>query len=990
MKRLLLTFLYLLDIFTSDARQYDLTAKHITTVNGLPTNIVSQIWQTNDGFMWFETRSGVCRYDGYSIQLFDSNDTPVPSKAPDLKTFDAEWKRDGHGKLTRIGKNGSRHTWQLIPKEVIDYTRNDHFHVADVDEHTEAISTYGAGLYLYDKPTGELTCIESEVINTPYLTGLFVDRTGCIWVAEDYLGVTCLRLNRLKYEHRLIKQSRIHDANHIRCIAELGNEKILCSNQMGELFEYNPNREQVSFLRSMESKVYAALTDTHGNFWIGTRGAGLFKNDQKVEGLPSADIYYIAEDESHGQWIAMLGGGVAHLYPDGSIETFLIDKNCHDIRQDGKGCWWVAAEDSLFRLKKENGQWKEESVMPGYFVCLCIASDGTVWAGGIGCGLVNARYLQSYTIKNGMANDNVYAIVEDHQHRIWTGTEEGLSCLTPKTNDIQNHRISESQLANVFNERTALCLPDGRLLFGSHNGIVEIKKSNLTIKSTSIKSLVTELLVNGERESFDKRLSYTENNLMFRFSNFQYAMLQNVLYQYRLDGIDRDWCQPTKDNAAIYRNLPPGQYTFRIRSNNGLGVWGEETTLSIVIHQPWWNTWWAWTIYLLFLTVMVIVAFRVLHLRRRLDMERKMSAFKRDFYNRIERELRNPVNVLQGATENVQLSGTSKTTVQSLRRGSKRILKLMDMIQQFHLLNDMEVQFKAEQDAINEETEQHFRAIQQAIHDEEKEFKELAPPPINTQVILLVEDDEDNLTHLSDTLNPYFRVVGCTSMSECEMLIQKELPTLMLLDITADEKTGRNLTKRLKEEHPGLSIIHLSSFNDDARQLRSLRSGAADYIVKPFSGKVLIERVRKTIEQTSEPSPLTPHLIPADAPTRSLSLLTKAKDKKFLEQFQAILDSHIDDVNFSVEQFAELMHLGRTQFYKRVKELTGESPVQHLHRARLDYAAHLLRESRMTVEEVMTHAGFSSPTHFYNSFRKQFGMSPKELRQTGRPEDRMS
>ena len=986
MKQLLLTFLYLLAVFTTHARQYDLTAKQITTVNGLPTNIVSQIWQTNDGFMWFETRSGLCRYDGYSIQLFDSDATTIPSKESNLKTVEAEWQRDGQGKMTRIGKNGSRQTWQLIPKEVINYTRNDHFHVADVDERTEAISTYGAGLYLYDKPTGELTCIDIEVINTPYLTGLFVDRTGCIWVVEDYLGVICLQLKKLQYQHRLIKQSRIQDANHIRCMAELGNENILCSNQMGELFVYNPKREQVSYLKSMESKVYAALTDTQGNLWIGTRGDGLFKNDQKVEGLPSADVYYLAEDKNYGLWIAMLGGGVAHLYPDGSIETFLKDKNCHDIRREKDDCWWVAAEDSLYRLKKENGQWKEESVMPGYFVCLCIASDGTVWAGGIGCGLVNARYLQSYTIKNGMANDNVYAIVEDHQHRIWMGTEEGLSCLTPKTNDIQNHRISESQLANVFNERTALCLPDGRLLFGSHNGIVEIEDSILNIENSPIKTLVTELLVNGERESFDKRLSYTENNLMFRFSNFQYAMLQSVLYQYRLDGIDKDWCKPTKDNVAIYRNLPPGQYTFRVRSNNGLGVWGEETAISIIIHQPWWNTWWAWLLYALTACIIayisIIVVRRIMRLHRQVEVERQVSAFKTDFYNRIERELRNPVNVLRGAAENVQLSGTSKTTVQSLRRGSQRMLKLMDMIQQFHRLNDVEMQVKAEQDAMNEEAELHFRTIQQTIHAGEQEFRELAPPPINEQTILVVEDDEDSLTHLTDTLNPYFRIVSCQSMSECIKALEEQRPSALLVDITADEKEYIELTKRLHKEHTTLPVIHLSSFSDDARQLRSLRAGAADYITKPFSGRVLVERVRKTIKQT--PSPLTTYPSPL---ILHPSPLTDVKDKKFLDRFHAILSQHITDENFSVEQFAELMHLGRTQFYKRVKELTGESPVQHLHRARLDYAAHLLRESRMTVEEVMTHAGFSSPTHFYSSFRKQFGMSPKELRQTGRRED---
>lgn len=863
----------------------------------------------------------------------------------------------------------------MIPEDIIAYTRNAHFHVADVDERTEAVTTYGSGLYLYDKPTGELTCIKNGVISNPYLTGLFVDQTGCIWIIEDYLGVKCLRMNSLRYyRHSIVTGSNIQDANHVRCLAPMGNGRLFCSNQMSNVYDYDIVSGRASFLKQTEKRVYAALTDRQGNEWIGTRGAGLFKNNQHQEGLTSQNIFQLREDDKDGIWIAMFEGGTAHLKANGEIKTFLKGKKCHDNIQDEEGNWWVAAEDSLYVVKGR----RVDSVIKGFFVCLFRDRDDVIWAGSIGSGLVRCQDGKAYTVKSGLENDNIYAVVQDQQGVLWLGTEDGLSSINPYTEDIQNYHFSDSQLANVFSERAAVSLSDGRLLFGTHDGIVVIDNPQMAMKNSSPKTSVVGLLVNGENmdnlSSSALNFKYTENNLTFEYSNFQYATLGSVLYQYKLDGIEKEWCHPTKEHIAVYRRLSPGRYTFHVRSNNGMGVWGEETTMEVNIRQPWWNTWWAWTLYLVLLTVIVIVTFRILHLHRKLDMERRMSAFKRDFYNRVERELRNPVNVLQGATENVQLSGTSKTTVQSLRRGSKRILKLMDMIQQFHLLNDLEVQVQSEQDAINEETEQRFRDIQQAIHDEEKEFKELAPPPINTQTILIVEDDEDNLTHLSDTLNSFFRVVGCPSMSACETLVGEVQPALMLLDITADEKTARELTRRLKEEQPGLPIIHLSSFNDDAQQLRSLRSGAADYVVKPFSGKVLIERVRKAIVNVSSDN--------GEKEPDGHGVLTDVRDKRFLDVFRAVLAQHVADENFSVEQFAALMGLGRTQFYKRVKVLTGETPVQHLHRTRLEYAAGLLRDSSMTVEEVMLRSGFHSPTHFYQAFRKHFGMSPKALRES--------
>ena len=404
-----------------------------------------------------------------------------------------------------------------------------------------------------------------------------------------------------------------------------------------------------------------------------------------------------------------------------------------------------------------------------------------------------------------------------------------------------------------------------------------------------------------------------------------------------------------------------------------MGQWGDESVYAFTIHQPWWNTWWAWILYFFIFAAAAVAIWRISCLHRQIDVERRVAAFQKDFYDRIEHELRNPVNVLLGASENVQVGGTSKTTVQSLRRGSKRMLGLMDMIRQFHKLNDMEMQVKAEKDAMNDETEKRFRQIVSSIHAEEKEYREMAPPPINNLTLLIIENDEDNLTHLTDTLNPYFRIVGSCQMEKCEELVTTHRPSLIIIDTSVKEKEVYELTRSMHDGYPTLPIIHLSSCNDDTHQLRSLRSGAVDYIVKPFSGKVLLERVRKILE-----SPVTSSKeIEA---TGANDVLTDVKDKKFLDRMKTTLEAHISDENFSVEQWASLMNLGRTQFYKKVKELTAQTPVQHLHSARLDYAGRLLRETNLTVEEIMLRAGYHNPTYFYQSFKKKFGISPRVYR----------
>ncbi|MBR0275745.1 MAG: helix-turn-helix domain-containing protein [Prevotella sp.] len=964
MKRPVLYLLLTIIAQMAYSRHYDLTVQRISTADGLPTNIVSRIWQDKTGFMWFETRSGMCRYDGYQIQMFSDDDSMKAKKSERLTTRDAEWRREGKGRLARHGKDGSHRSWQLIEETIVDYTRNDHFHVADVDERTEAISTYGGGLYLYDKPTGELTRIDQGKISNPYLTYLYVDRTGCIWVAEDYLGVTCLRLNRLNYQrHQIEPEPRILDENNVRHMIMPGSGQLLLSNQTGGLFLYRIAEGQASVIRRLNHRAYAILKDKDGQLWIGTRGGGLLHGQQRIEGLPSNDIFAITEDGKGGLWIAMLKGGIGHMNSKGTLELFLEGKDCHDIKRDAKGQWWVAAEDSLYIIDVRGKQKKVKAVADGYFVCLCPDSAGKMWAGSVGKGLMDCQSKKYYTTTNGLTNNNVYAIVEDSSGYIWAGTEEGLSCLNPVTGDMQNYHFTDSRLSNVFNERAAVCMKDGRLFFGTHDGIIEIVSERVKTENNSPQTAITEASANDRLGS-----------LTFTFSNFQYALLSSVLYQYRLDGIDEEWSYPTKEHTAIYRNLPPGEYTFHVRSNNGNGVWGKVCTATLRISPPWWNTWWAWCMYACLAAALCWLIVRAIRLRQSLNVERRVSAFQKDFYDRIERELRNPVNILQGAAENVQLSGTSKTTVQSLRRGSKRMLKLMDMLREFHSLNDIQKKVQAERDSMNEETERRFLDIRQTIHNQEEDFREMTPPPANEQFILIVEDDEDNMTHLRDTLSPLFRIIECRQANDCEDMIQHQKPHTVLIDITADEKQARSLTKIIRDKYQDIPVIHLSSFSDNAHQLSSLRAGACDYIIKPFSGKILIERIKKALQSPAKSVPPTA----ATTETPSTEVLTDVKDRKFLERFQHIMTAHVGEENFSVEQCAELMNLGRTQLYKRVKALTGETPIQHLHRARIEYAAQLLRESNATVENVMLRTGFHSPTHFYNAFKKHFGMSPKE------------
>lgn len=999
MKRTIIVILFTILTLFVTARKYEVFTKRLTLTDGLPSLLVYHIWQDKEGYMWFSSPVMLARYDGYQIRTFPTDSVKEPQATLEkLKTKNAVYVKNTLGRLERRGRDGSVLSWQLVPLQVVRYTKKQRFNVVDLDENTEAISTYGGGLYFFDKMTQSLTKIH-EVGDNALISFMYIDRTGCLWLVESNVGVVRVQIGTLQYKQIMLeKEQLVQGDNSIRYINTLGGSNVVISNDNRELYTCDMVTMKPTYLCHTEAKMYAFqnANTPEKPLWFASRTKGIWRvsslNElregryEEVKGMPNSYIYEICKAKDGDMWAATLNYGMVHVRNDSVKERYMQNKRLHDLVQDNAGNWWVAAEDSLYLLSPDKtGKLHVSDKKPGYFITVIKDDEGNIWAGGIGTGLLRCHVgngkiqARTYTMQNGLANNNISSIVQDLQGNIWIGTEQGLTCLNDRSNYLKNFQITSSLLANSFNERAAACLPNGHLLFGSRNGLIQVTPSNKA-DFTKPETKITGLWVNGmESETLDD-FKYTQNNITIFFSNFQYSMLTSVSYQYMLDGVDNGWSDAWKDNSVTYNQLPPGKYTFRVRSSNGSGTWGEETTLTFTIHQPWWNSWWAWIIYILLIasivTAVFFIARRILRLHKQLDVERRISAFKMDFYERIQRELRNPLNVLQGATEDVQVTGASKSTVRNIRRGSSRMLKLMDMIQQFHHLSDVEMQVKAEQAEMNADAELRFQEIKQAIREEENEYREVAPPPLNQQTILLVESDEDNLIHLADKLRRYFKVIECSDYTASEALIEGRLPSLMVIDVSHQRKEILELTRRLSKAYPAMPIIHTSSEKDDEHHVQSLRAGASEYFVKPFSSKVLVECIAKILNRGAVEA------VPTIAEGQTPALLTELKDKKFLDRFNLLLSSHISDENFSVEQFAEMMGLGRTQFYKKVKALTGETPVTHLHRARISHAAHLLASTKKTVEEVMLSSGFHNPSYFYNSFKKQFGMSPKDYRET--------
>ena len=237
-----------------------------------------------------------------------------------------------------------------------------------------------------------------------------------------------------------------------------------------------------------------------------------------------------------------------------------------------------------------------------------------------------------------------------------------------------------------------------------------------------MRAVITDLAINGisiyeaENEQFlTKALNYTreislphdKNSLNIHFSNFDYPHIQNAMYQYYLEGIDKTWRPMTSINHAEFSDLNPGSYTLHIRTRIGSNQWSEETLLHITICQPWYNTVWAWCIYLLIISGAGVLYYRSwlrnFELNQQIALEKQMSDFRINFFTHISHEFRTPLAIIQSAVEKMMTKGegyASKNTIYTLSRGTKRLQRLINQLMEFRKINTSNMKLNVEKGEI--------------------------------------------------------------------------------------------------------------------------------------------------------------------------------------------------------------------------------------------------------------------------------------------------
>lgn len=607
---------------------------HITTNEGLNNNYVKSILEDRNGNFWFGTLGG-------GVNLFDGETFTYLSKEKGLLSNDISdviqdklgniWiatdlgvcKYDGTGiaqftKKTGLSRN---YVWELL------------------EDASGAIwfATDGGGVCKYDGCC--FTHItEREGLSTNEIFTILEDKSGNIWLGTYEGGVSMYK--SASFVHYTVEEGLSN--NYVWPILEDSKGMLWFGTNGGGISVY----DGVSFTHYTQAEglssdyILAIAEDSKHNIWIGSNGGGVTKFDGKQfttykeeQGLSNNTVLSILEDKNGQMWFGTWGGGISRF--DGETFTHytaaegLSNNVITSILEDAQGVIWIGTYGGGF--SKFDGGYithytQKEGLSNNDVMSMLVDRSGNVWVCTelAGVNQFNGKYFKHYNLNEGFNKDKVWSISESSYGDIWLSTDKGVTLLKSNYVSTDKNGILKSNV-QTFGKQDGLkdldfymnssCIDSkNRIWWGSGKSLTMLDlKEHKTAQQPPIVSL-NSVEINEQTIDFrnladslkddydytassnfanypiDLELTHKNNHLTFHFIGVDWFAPHKVKYSYLMDGLNDQWSKPTNEPKADYRNMPVGEYTFKIRAIGESGEWSEPYSYSFEITPPWYET----------------------------------------------------------------------------------------------------------------------------------------------------------------------------------------------------------------------------------------------------------------------------------------------------------------------------------------------------------------------------------------------------------------
>lgn len=608
------------------------------------------------------------------------------------------------------------------------------------DAATILMAVDGAGVYAYDKKTCKTNLLlntDGRPENVLYGNGIYAlckDHLGDLWMGSYSGGVDMAipmehTLEFVRHEY-LNCQSLINNGVNdvMQSVDAQGrNSKIWYATDKGVSIY---DEQTHLWHHSLYNKVALTLCQTaDGKVLVGTYGDGIFQvhadgSSSRAYSVSNGKlktdyVYSIVKDSEGGLWIGCLDGDLVHIPSslekngnvDNSVNYLPINEVQSIVESPDKKIIAVGTTHGCYRIDKRSLRVSRffypsefSSGDYNFFVNAMAFQDARhIWIATDGGGLYlydwQKHQVKNYTISQSLPSNTVYALVKSPIGKVWMSTDKGLAFIDHgKVTNLNFFKGLEREYKRMAVVRTQ----DGRMIFGSSEGAVVL--ASKFARGLNYKAPLHITGVEVEGKTFDEAaqleewnaelfkmlqtgkmsFSHSENTLIVHFESINYQYQHDIQYQYYLEGYDLQWSVPSAYQQARFATLPPGSYTLHVKAmgrSNGriLG----ESTLRIHIAQPWWNSWWAWIVYLSIFGA--IVYFGWDYYRERLH--RKYYDDKINFFVNTAHNIRTPLSLvlapLADLAKDTTLGDKSRKFLEMALRNGDKLLRMVTELLDF-------------------------------------------------------------------------------------------------------------------------------------------------------------------------------------------------------------------------------------------------------------------------------------------------------------------
>ncbi|MEN0052133.1 MAG: two-component regulator propeller domain-containing protein [Mucilaginibacter sp.] len=581
-----------LNLYDSRTQTFKHYKKEPGNSNSLPYNTIQSIAEDSNGNLWIGTENGGLSIFNYRTQTFsnhtqdDVDNTSLASNSVDIILKDGVGNMwigayaSGISLYKKIRENFIHYKHTSLPNSL---SNNFVLDLYEDKQHNIWIGTDGGGLNLFEPEKGTFTSYkqnenDKSSIGGNYVLALKEDHKNNLWIGTWGNGVSVMDLTTRKFRsyHHNPADTTSLGGDNIYAITTTPDHKIWIGILGAGLDLYNPEtnkfihyRHNANNPKSLSSdNINSLLADSKGNLWVGTNDGGLNLFNAKTNTFTS--------------------------YKYDRSKNSISNNSALDLLEDRAGNIWICTLDGLNRLDPKTGKFT------------------------------------NFKIKDGLLNNYTYAAEEDNSGNLWISTNNGLSRYNPTTKKFKNFTSDDGLQADEFKPHSALKSHDGTLYFGGVNGFNEFDPDRIIESSYNPPLILTDFQIftksvpvakNDKDPSPLKQditvtksitLKYNQSVISFEYVSLDYALNNRTVYAYQLMGFDETWNYVGRKNTATYTNLAPGNYTFKVKSQNSNGKWSRhELNVELTILPPFWLTWWFILLSIALVIILIYSLYRV-------------------------------------------------------------------------------------------------------------------------------------------------------------------------------------------------------------------------------------------------------------------------------------------------------------------------------------------------------------------------------------------